>query len=57
MFRCYSAPVFSFACISEGTEIGASGKMLSLTKQDNDARLFRRIAKKCLEKRSSLRPG
>ena len=23
--------------------------MLSLTKQDNDARLFRRIAKKCLE--------
>jgi hypothetical protein len=57
MFRCYSAPVFSLACISEGTEIGASGKMLSLTKQDNDARLFRQIAKKCLEKRSSLRPG
>jgi hypothetical protein len=35
----------------------SGGKMLSLTKQDNDARLFRRIAKKCLEKRSSLRPG
>jgi Putative transposase len=25
MFRCYSAPVFSFACISEGTELRASG--------------------------------
>jgi hypothetical protein len=35
--------------IGQGTEVGASGKMLSFTKQDNDARLFRWIAKKCLE--------
>ena len=33
----------------EATEVGASGKMLSLAKQDNDARLFGRIAEECLE--------
>jgi hypothetical protein len=42
----YSVPC---TCIGEGTEVGASAKMLSLAKQDNDARLFGRIAKECLE--------
>jgi hypothetical protein len=42
----YSVPI---TCIGEGMKVGASGKMLSLAKQDNDARLFGRIAKECLE--------
>jgi hypothetical protein len=42
----YSVPR---SCIGEGMEIAASGKMLSLAKQDDDARLFGRTAKECLE--------
>jgi hypothetical protein len=42
----YSVPI---TCIGEGTEVGASGKMLSLAKQDNDAHHFGQIAKECLE--------